>query len=173
MQLSIKNFDDIMGLKPCYDPAAPERGYITTDWTGTALDILHIEAAPTVDRFWVVFREGWLPDRLMHEFSIWCAEQALALIDEPDPRSLNALEVKRQWLDGNATDEDLAAAGAAARAAAWAAARNAARYAAGAAAWAAAWAAAGDAARAAAWAAAWAAAGDAQVAQLIKMLEDI
>ena len=137
MQLSIKTFDEIMALEPCYDPA--ERGYITPDWTGTALDILRIEHAPVEDRFWVVLRDGWLPDRLLHEFAIWCAEQALALIEEPDPRSLKALEVKRAWLDGNATDAELDAAWDAARDAAWDAAR--------AAAWAAARAAARDAAR--------------------------
>ena len=49
-------------------------------------------------------------ERTLHEFAIWCAEQALSLIEKPDPRSLNALEVKRRWLDGKASDEDLAAA---------------------------------------------------------------
>ncbi len=79
----------------------------------------------------------WMADatRTLHEFAIWCAEQALALIDKPDPRSLEALKVKRLWLDGKATDEERDAAGAAA----WAAARDAARDAAGAAAGAAAW----------------------------------
>lgn len=82
--------------------------------------------------------------RTLHEFAIWCAERALALTARPDPRSVNALAVKRRWLDGQATDTELAAARAAAGAAAGAAAR----------AWYAAWAAAGDAARDAAWAAA-------------------
>lgn len=84
--------------------------------------------------------------RMLHEFAIWCAEQALERVGNPDPRSLNALEVKRRWLRGEATDSELAAASAAASAAAWAAAR--------------------DAARAAAWAAAWDAAWDAQAAEL-------
>ena len=112
-------------------------------------------------------------ERTLHEFAIWCAEQALALIDIPDPRSLETLAVKRRWLDGNATDEELAdarndsgtatwlatedtvmdASGDKARAAAWNAASNAA--------WAAAWVAAqgtamdtsGDKARADGWAA--------------------
>jgi hypothetical protein len=86
--------------------------------------------------------------RTLHEFALWCAEQALALIPNPDPRSRNALAVKRAWLDGEATDAELDAAGAAAWAAAWAAARAAARDAAGGAAWAAARDVARDAARA-------------------------
>ncbi len=75
-----------------------------------------------------------------------------------DPRSRNAVEVAERFAVGEATEEDRAAAwaaaGAAARAVVWAVAGAAARAAAGAAARAAAWA----AARAAAWAAAWAAA---------------
>src|SRR3990167_5345665 len=114
--------------------------------------------------------------RTLHEFAIWCAERALALIPTPNPRSLNALRVKRAWLDGKATDAELTVARAAARAVAWdaawaarAAARDAARDAARAAAWDAVWDAARDAvwdaardaaARAAAWDAAWAAQND-------------
>jgi len=78
-------------------------------------------------------------ERTLHEFAIWCAEQALSLIENPDPRSLGALEVKRRWLAGKATDEELRAARDAARATAWDATWDAAR--------AATW----DAARDAAW----------------------
>jgi len=91
--------------------------------------------------------------RTLHEFAIWCAEQALALVDNPDERGLEALRVKRLWLDGKATDEELDVA----RAAAWDVARVAAWAAARGAAWDVAW----DAARAAdmaagtAWDAAW------------------
>jgi hypothetical protein len=92
--------------------------------------------------------------RTLHLFACEVAERALlaeiAAGREPDARSWRAIEAKRQWLDGKATDKELAAARDAAWAAAWAAARDAARYAA--------WAAARDAARAAAWDAAWAAA---------------
>ena len=96
-------------------------------------------------------------ERLLHEFACCCAEDALALIDKPDPRSVEAVKVKRQWLRGEATDAKLAAAWVAARDAAW----DAAGAAASAAARDAAWDAAGVAARAAAGAAASAAAKDA------------
>ena len=99
---------------------------------------------------------------LLHEFACWCAEEALererAVGREPDACCWAVIEAKRQWLRGEITDKELAAAWDAARAAAWAAARGAARDAASAAAWAAAWGAAWGAARAAAWAAASAAA---------------
>jgi hypothetical protein len=105
----------------------------------------------------------WVADatRTLHELAIWNAKNALELAKVDDERCWNALKVKEQWLDGNATDAELAAA----RNAAWDAARNAARAAAWDAArdaaWNAAWDAAWDAARDAARAAAWDAARDA------------
>ena len=53
------------------------------------------------------------------------AEACLCVYDVTDQRSWDAIEIKRAWLCGNATDKELAAARAAARAA-WAAARAAA-----------------------------------------------
>ena len=98
-------------------------------------------------------------------------EAVLHLVPEGEDRPRKAIEVARRFANGEATEEELAAARdaawdaawaaarAAARDAAWdaarAAARAAARDAAWAAAWDAAWAAARDAARAAAWDAAW------------------
>ncbi len=105
--------------------------------------------------------------RELHEFALWCAESVRYLM--VDSRSTTALTVKRSWLDGQATDDELAAARAAARAAVWAAAWAAA---AGAAAEAAAWAAARDAAEAAAWAAAGAADWAAQNAELERRLRE-
>jgi hypothetical protein len=90
-------------------------------------------------------------------FAVRCARRVEHLMT--DQRSKDALDVAERYANGQATDTELAAAGAAAGTAAWAAARAAAKAAAKAAAWdaarAAAWAAAWDAARAAAWAAAW------------------
>ncbi len=99
---------------------------------------------------------------VLHEFACWCAEEALLKRkdagEETDPRSWAAIEMKRKWLRGEATDAELAAACAAAWAAAWAAARAADRAAAWAADSAAAWAADSAAASAATRAAACAAA---------------
>lgn len=66
-------------------------------------------------------------------FAVWCARRVTHLMT--DPRSLAAIDVAERFAHGNATNEELDAAWAAA----WAAARDVA--------WAAAWAAAGDAAR--------------------------
>ncbi len=112
-------------------------------------------------------------ERLARLFACACAERVLlrerAAGREPDARSWAAVDVARRHADGQSTDEELAAAWAAARDAAWAAAR------------AAAWDAAGAAARDAAWdaarAAARAAAGDSEIKEqtriLLEMMDEI
>ena len=59
---------------------------------------------------------------VLWEFSCWCAERALLSERkagrEPDPRSWNAIRIRRRWLKGQATDEDLRAADSAADSAA-------------------------------------------------------
>ena len=88
-------------------------------------------------------------------YAVWCARQVQHLMT--DQRSIAALDVAERHANGETTDSELAATGAAARAATWAATGAAT----GAAARAATWAATGAAARAAACAAsmdpAWAA----------------
>jgi len=118
--------------------------------------------------------------KILHKFACRQAEGALKIAKVTDERCWRAIRVKREWLAGKATAQELvaawaaagaaagdgawvaawvAAAGAATGAAAGDAARAAARAAAGAAAVAAAWDAAWDAAGDAAWDAAWDAAG--------------
>ena len=106
---------------------------------------------------WILHKLNRQPDaRMLRLFAVWCARNTPLSGGRKvenlltDPRSLAALEVAERYANGNATDDELAAAGYAAWAAAWAAARAAARDA------------AGDAAGAAAWAA--------QVDQLRKMI---
>ena len=58
----------------------------------------------------------WMLDatRILHEFSCMCTEDALALVEQPDERSVEVIAAKRKWLDGKITDEELDAASAAA-----------------------------------------------------------
>jgi len=110
---------------------------------------------PIADKLWAIVRLEFYSDQQLHLLACDFAEHVVHLADSPASQA--AIDTKRAWLRGEATDEELAAARAAAWAAAWDAAGAAARDAAGAAAWAAAGAAARDAARAAARAAAGAA----------------
>ena len=72
-------------------------------------------------------------DKQARLFAVWCARQVQHLMT--DERSVAALDVAERYANGLATDEELAAARAAARAAAWDAARVAANAAAARVAW--------------------------------------
>ncbi len=133
--------DDIRSFEPCYDPEK----YIPEDWTGTAVDILRVTDCPATDRLWVVCREELIDAKTLRLFAVWCAREALKLVDNPDPLSVNACDVAERFANDLATRDELSAAWAPARDAAWAAARDAAWAAARDAAWDAAGAAAGDA----------------------------
>ena len=159
--------EQFKGFGPCWleDAAGRERfasiAALRAEWT--ALDVLNLPNVSAADKLWSVLREEFIDAPILHEFACRCAEYALSFVDNPDPRSIAAIEAKRKWLRGEIKDEELRAAWAAARAAAWDAARAAARAAAMAATWDAvrdsAWDSAGAAARAAAMAATWDAAG--------------
>jgi hypothetical protein len=125
-------------------------------------------------------------DRLLRLFAVACARDVLHIYEDKypnDSRVRDCIDVAERFANGEATNDEMTAA--------WAAAGDAAGAAAGAAAWdaagAAAWDAAGAAAWDAAWAAAWAAAGaagaiaraaaraaawDAQSLRLVAMLEE-
>jgi hypothetical protein len=66
----------------------------------------------------------WMADatRTLHEFACRVAEDALRAANVTDERCWNAIQVKRKWLNGQATDTELRAARAVAWDAAWAAA---------------------------------------------------
>lgn len=71
-----------------------------------------------------------VPDEVLHRFACACAIRALVAEEEAgktvDPRSWDAIGAELAWLHGLASDEELAAASAAARAAAESASRTAA-----------------------------------------------
>lgn len=78
------------------------------------------------DLLWVLLRKDIIPEPALHELACKFAEGALRAEreagHEPHPSSWAAIETKRRWLRGEATDEELAAARAAAWAAVWASA---------------------------------------------------
>ena len=132
-------------------------------------------------------------DKEISLYAVWCARQVQHLMI--DARSISAIYVAERYANGEATEEELAEAGAAAWAAAMAAmaagdaagaagdAARAAGYAARAAwdatgdatgdAWDAARGTASDAAGAAAWTAAWTGARDAQAARLREVCNEV
>ena len=75
------------------------------------------------DVVWIATRPGVLTDKEQRLFACWSVRLVWHLL--ADPRSRNAVEVSERYANGEATDEELAAASAAAYAAAWDAARAA------------------------------------------------
>ena len=169
MKAMISN-EIIRQFDPCYDPSKvmPEG----------EMELLtaykkYGHLVPKKDIVWIL--TNLLDDKQQRLFAVWCAREALKLIENPDIISLNTCNVAERFANGEATEEELNAAWDASNAA-WAA--SAASYAARAARYAA-WAAsaasyAARAARYAAWAARAAAeaadraaAEDSQIEQLL------
>ena len=163
-ELAEVTIDDIMSWGPCWIDDLGEdeaRRRIESLFDGrrsvTARDALKFDISAS-DRLWVVLREEMLPASLLREFACRVASDAMDRAEarggKVDPRSRNAIAVKRRWIKGEATDQELAAARDAAWGVALGAALDAARDAA---------AALRDAAMAAAW--------DAQVQVLSEMID--
>ena len=168
----------IRKFRPCYDPSEVVKDeneeLPVIEWVQKYRNLVREKQ----DIVWLLCREDFMSDKDMRLFAVWCAREALKLIPEPDKRSINACDVAEKFANGEATEEELNSACAAAEAAAWAAETAANRAAVWTAVWAAnraaAWA-ANTAAKAVAWAAAWAvaraavraAAEDAQIDKLL------
>ena len=164
-------YEEFLDFDPCYlgdpDRKALMDSIAQRQDRWTALDILELKEIPDVHKLWAVLREELIEPEKVHEFACRCAERALSRVENPDPRSVAAIEAKRAWMKGEISDAELAAARDAASGAAWDAARDAAWTAA----WTAASVAASDAASDAAWDAARGAERACQVDELKKMLK--
>ena len=158
----------IRSFGPCYDPSE----FLSEDYEATVLEFLNHPEIPVGDKFWVALREEFIDAKTLRLFAVWCARQALKLVENPHPASIRAVDVAEKYANGKATKDELAAARAAARYAAWDARAAAEAYAA----WAARYAAwdAGAAAEAyAAWDTARAAAEASRAAQLKQLISII
>ena len=141
LRVKAVTYEQFLEFKPCWlDDGRTEKlakiGARKKEWT--AVDVLRLRGVSAEDKLWAVLREEFIDAPILHEFTCRCAEHALIIAgtkDDGSNASWNAIHTKRLWLKGEATDEQLKEA----RAAAWDAAWDAA--------WAAAWAAARDAAR--------------------------
>ncbi|HUM43319.1 MAG TPA: hypothetical protein PKI14_10255 [Fervidobacterium sp.] len=83
----------------------------------TVAEIINSNVISTEDKLCLLLREEILPAKVLHEFTLWCAETTLIETNVTNKTSWNALKVKRLWLEGKATDDELNAARKAAQAA--------------------------------------------------------
>lgn len=120
----------IRSLTPCYDPST----YVTDE--NETLSVLewvskYRGTVPDKDIIWLLCHEEFLSGKQLRLFAVWCAREALKLVDNPDPRSVEACNVAERYANGEATRAELDVAryfaDAAARSAAYAAADDAAQ----------------------------------------------
>lgn len=165
---STTTLERIRAAKPCQDGWAKLLAHLgKTKADDEPLDLLTVLDRNGFDDALWVLSYAMPDDRLARHFQAWCAEQVLHIFEDEMPNDTRVRDQISMLRNDDATQEDRAAARAAARDAARAA------KAAGDAAWAAGDAGAAKAAGAAAWAAkaAGAASWAAQEKQLRKMLE--
>ncbi|CZT57842.1 hypothetical protein BN3661_02193 [Eubacteriaceae bacterium CHKCI005] len=104
-------YEQFLKFKPCWlndrkrATQLKEIGSRKKEWN--ALDVLRLEEVNIADRMWAVLREEFLSANLLHEYACRCADYALSKIDNPDPRSIQAVEAKRKWMRGEISDTEL------------------------------------------------------------------
>ena len=100
------NNELIRSLTPCYDPSRYVKDEVET------LSVLEWVAkyrgkVPDKDIIWLLCHKEFLSDKELRLFAVWCAREALKLVDNPDPRSVEACNVAERYANGEATDEEL------------------------------------------------------------------
>ena len=120
----------IRELNPCYDPTEVVKDeneeLSVKEWVAKYRDLVKDKS----DIIWLLCNKLFMSDKDLRLFAVWCAREALKLVETPDPRSINACDIAEQYALGKASDEELAAAWAAATAASAASAADTARSAA-------------------------------------------
>ena len=116
----------IRSFNPCYDPSEKVSDENETlpviEWVAK-----YRATVPAQDIIWLLCRKEFMADRDCRLFAVWCAREALKLVDNPDIRSIDACDVSERFVNGEATEDELTAA--------WDAVGDASRDAVGAAAW--------------------------------------
>jgi hypothetical protein len=99
----------IRKFQPCYDPSkfiTDENEELTVrQWVKKYRNIV-----PTKDIIWLLVREEFLSEKDLILFAVWCAREALKLVENPDKRSVEACNVAEKYANGEATQEELLAA---------------------------------------------------------------
>lgn len=109
------NNDLIRSFSPCYDPSEkkiPDGETLSVpDWVEKYRSVV-----PPQDIVWLLCRNEFLSDRDLRLFAVWCAREALSLVESPDPRSVAACDVAERYANGDASLKELQAANKAASA---------------------------------------------------------
>jgi hypothetical protein len=99
----------IREFNPCYDPSkfiTDENEELSVkEWVQKYRNVV-----PAKDILWLLLRNEFLSEKDLKLFAIWCAREALKLIENPDERSVEACNVAERYINGEATKEELLAA---------------------------------------------------------------
>ena len=103
------NNELIRSLTPCYDPSR----YIKDE--AETLPILEWASkyrgtVPDKDIIWLLLHKEFLSDKELRLFAVWCVREALKLVDNPDPLSIEVCNVTERYANGEAMYAELEAA---------------------------------------------------------------
>jgi hypothetical protein len=99
----------IRKFKPCYDPSD-----VITDETEELSVKQWVEKYRKVitvnDIIWLLLRKEFISKKDLRLFAVWCAREALKLVENPDERIVEACNVAERYANGEATKKELDAA---------------------------------------------------------------
>lgn len=106
MQTTISN-RIIRKLKPCYDPSEVVKDeneeLPVKEWVTKYRDLIKDKS----DIIWLLCNKLYMSERDMRLFAVWCAREAMKLVEYPDPRSVTACNIAEKYARGEATEEEL------------------------------------------------------------------
>lgn len=76
----------------------------------TALDVLNMEHLTSNEKLYILLREEFVPDEILHKFALACVDHAFEVlgIDEiSEPLCFYAMEAKKMWLRHEISSDDL------------------------------------------------------------------
>jgi hypothetical protein len=98
----------IRKFHPCYDPSKvitdKNEELPIKDWIKKYRNVV-----PDKDILWLLLREEFLSEKDLILFAVWCAREALKLIENPDERSVEACNVAERYANGEVTKEEFLA----------------------------------------------------------------
>ena len=90
----------IRKFKPCYNPSeiiSDENETLTVvEWVQKYRNLVKSKE----DVIWLLCNKHFMSDKDMRLFAVWCAREALKLVDSPDERSINACYVSEKYANG-------------------------------------------------------------------------
>jgi hypothetical protein len=100
----------IRKLNPCYDPkevVTDENEKLPIkDWIIKYRNRVKCEN----DIIWLICNKIFMSNKDMRLFAVWCAREALKLVENPDIRSIEACNIAEKYANGLVNKEELAAA---------------------------------------------------------------